>query len=566
MPSLKNKKAVVTIDPVHEYYKQIEDGTVIVSNKVRAVYKELVRVMGDSNSEWEYDSDKASRAVSFIEKFCRQSKGKYGGKKLTLELWEKALISATFGFVHKITGFRRFRDVFLVVGRKNGKSTLSASVGLYLMIADHELGAEIYACATKKDQAKIIWLEAKRMVKKSPSLRKKIQPKVAEMVADSNDSIFKPLGADSDTQDGLNVHGALLDEVHAWKTNELFDVIVDGETSREQPLNFITTTAGMVRESVYDRLYDESCMAIDGYENPDGFHDDTILPVIYELDKRDEWTNRAMWQKANPSLGTIKSREALEVKVSKAEVNALLVKNLLCKDFCVRETSTEAWLTFEELNNTDTFDIKKLKPSYGIGGVDLSSTNDLTSAKMIFKVPDDKHIYVLSQYWIPEDLLEQKVNEDKIPYDIWAKQGYVELIPDNKIHPKYVTQWFDWLYETYDLYPAYVGYDAWSASYWVEEMADHFGKENMIAVHQGKKTLSAPMQCLHADLASKIINYNNNPIDKWCLSNTSVDVDRNGNIQPHKGLSRIKRIDGTASLLDAYTILYNHESEYMSQI
>ncbi len=562
MSSLARKrKYELTYNPIREYLAEIEKGEV-VSRKVYKVYKEQIRIIDDPESEWEYSPKQANHAIEFIENYCRHSKGKMGGKRLTLELWEKALIAAAFGIVHKITGLRKYRQVMLVVGRKNGKSTLAAAVGLYLQVADGELGAEVYACATKKDQAKIIWLEAKKMVKKSPSLLRRIKPKVAELEAEFNDSYFRPLGSDSDTLDGLNVHGGLLDEIHAWKTKDLYDVIVDGTSAREEPMIFITTTAGTIRESIYDILYDEAVMLINGYGSEEGYRDETFLPIIYELDARDEWTDENCWKKANPGLGSIKNTANLKSKVEKAKENGLLVKNLLCKDFCIRETSTEAWLTFEELNNEARFSVEELKPRYGIGGVDLSSTTDLTAAKMIFKVPDDPHIYVLSKYWLPEELLDQRVEEDKIPYDLWRDQGYLDVVPGNKIHPRYVTEWFVNISEELDIYPYYIGYDAWAAEYWVEEMSETFGKENMIPVHQGKKTLSTPMHRLKADLSAKMIVYNNNPIDKWCLSNTAVDIDKNGNIQPHKGKNQRRRIDGAAALLDAYTVLYNHEADY----
>ena len=231
---------------------------------------------------------------------------------------------------------------------------------------------------------------------------------LAQLEAEFNDSYFRPLGSDSDTLDGLNVHGGLLDEIHAWKTKDLYDVIVDGTSAREEPMIFITTTAGTIRESIYDILYDEAVMLINGYGSEEGYRDETFLPIIYELDARDEWTDENCWKKANPGLGSIKNTANLKSKVEKAKENGLLVKNLLCKDFCIRETSTEAWLTFEELNNEARFSVEELKPRYGIGGVDLSSTTDLTAAKMIFKVPDDPHIYVLSKYWLPEELWKRK--------------------------------------------------------------------------------------------------------------------------------------------------------------
>jgi phage terminase large subunit-like protein len=537
-----------------------------VSTKVYKVYKELVRIINEPNSEWEYNPAKAKHAIEFIENYCRHSKGKMGGKPFILELWQKALVAATFGIVHKIDGTRKFQEVMLVVGRKNGKSTLAAAIGLYLQIADGEPGAEIYAVATKKDQAKIIWLEAKRMVKKSPSLNKRMKTLVSEINAEFNDSFFRPLGRDSDSLDGLNVHGALLDEVHAWKDQNLYDVVVDGTTSREEPLVFITTTAGTVRESVFDIKYDEAERVINGYEDPNGYKNERFLPIIYELDNRKDWIDEDCWYQANPGLGTIKRIDQLRNKVNKAKANPLLVKNLLCKDFNIRETSHEAWLTFEQLNNPATFDIAKLKPRYGIGGSDLSSTTDLTCGTVLFMVPGDETIYVLQMYWLPEDLLEKRVQEDKIPYDKWRDMGLLRTVPGNKIHYKYVKEWFLEVQNEYDIYIPWHGYDSWSADYYVEDMKNSFGKDGMEPVIQGKKTLSGPMKRLGRDLEAKRINYNNNPILKWCLSNTSIDVDKNDNIQPVKTSNQRRRIDGTVSLLCAYVTLERHYEEYISMI
>ena len=214
-----------------------------------------------------------------------------------------------------------------------------------------------------------------------------------------------------------------------------------------------------------------------------------------------------------------------------------------------------SWLSYDELNNEETFSLAKMKVKYGIGGTDLSRTTDLTAAKVIFMIPGQEKIYVLQQYWLPEDLLEKKVKEDKIPYDKWVERGLLRLVPGNKIHPKEVTKWFLEIRDEYGIYLPWIGYDAWSAEYWVEEMCGYFGKEAMIDIYQGKRTLSSPMQNLGADLRSKLIVYNNNPIDKWCLSNTNVDIDKNGNMQPDKSRNLRLRIDGTSALLDAYTVL-----------
>lgn len=549
-----------------EYWQKIENGEEVVSRKVYQQYKYLAHLI-EHPGEYFYSSKRANHILEFAENYCKLSKGAGAGKLVRLELWEKALLSSIFGFID-INGNRMCREAILIVGKKNGKSLLASIVGLYLQIGDGEPGPEVYAVATKKDQAKIIWTEAKRMVRKSPTLLRRIKTLVAELSSELfNDGTFKPLASDSDTLDGLNVHGALLDEIHQWKNGKaLYDIIADGTTARNQPLIFITSTAGTVREDIYDQKYDEAERVINGLFDENGYKDPHLLAFVYELDARKEWTDETCWKKANPGLGTIKKLEQLKAKVKKAMENPALVKNLVCKEFNIRETSTEAWLTFEQLNNTATFDVKELKPRYGIGGVDLSSTTDLTNATVIFKIPDDSHIYALAMYWLPEDLLEKKVREDKIPYDLWHEQGYLRLSPGNKVHYKYVTEWFKEVQDELDIYLFKAGYDSWSATYFVEEMENEFGKSVMEPVIQGKKTLSSPMKSLGADLEKKLVNYNNNPITKWCLTNTSVDRDKNDNIQPAKGNLGTRRIDGMAGLLDAYVCMENNLEEYMSLI
>lgn len=555
------------MNPIIEYQNKIHSREIIAPIKIKKVYKHIVNdIINNKESEWEYDEKKANHAIEFIERFTKHSKGAMGGKPFLLELWQKALIAAMFGIVHKLDGNRKYQEVIFIVARKNGKSTLAAAVALYLQLADGELGPEIFAVATKRDQARIVWLEAKRMVQKSPALRKRVRSLVAELVSDFNDGFFKPLGRDSDTLDGLNVHGATMDEVHAWTDMNLYDVVVDGTSSRDNPMIFVTSTAGTVRESVFDRLYDECEMIINGYDDENGYKNERLLPIIYELDKRSEWIDERKWQKANPALGTVKRLDALEQKVNKAKANPRLVKNLVCKDFNIRETGGESWLTFEQLDNKETFDLSELKPRYGIGGFDLSATTDLTCATVIFKVPNDENIYVEQMYWLPEELLQKRVEEDKIPYDTWKEQGYLKTSQGNRINYKDVAEWFVEVQQDKDIYLPHIGYDSWSAVYLVEELKGHFGDEALEAVIQGKKTLSSPMKSLGADLDNKRIIYNNNPILKWNLSNVSYDEDKNGNIQPMKGNNQKKRIDGFASLLNAYVVLERHYDNYVNMI
>ncbi|NLM43360.1 MAG: terminase large subunit [Clostridiales bacterium] len=548
-----------------QYWDEIQSGNILVSKKIYNTYKKVVHDIHNPE-RWHYDDVRAKHAIYFIEEYCRHSQGEMGGQKIVLELWQKAMISTIFGFIDN-DGYRKYRRAIWIVGKKNGKSLIASAVGLYMQIADGEMGPEIVSAATTREQAKKIWEAAKAMVMMSPALKRRIKPLTGELSSKAyNFGTFKPLSSDYNTLDGLNLHCVLLDELQQWKNGlGLYDILTRGVSARKQPLIFITTTAGTIREDIYDTIYDECEMIINGYDDPDGYQDERTIAFIYELDSRKEWLDEKNWIKANPGLGTIKNYDILKNEADKARENPLLVKNLLCKDFNIRETSTETWLTYEELNNTATYDLSKLKPRYGIGGVDLSSTTDLTNATVIFMVKDDPTIYVLQMYWLPEELLEQRVKEDKIRYDVWKEQGLLETTPGNRVHYKFVTEWFLKVQNELDIYLPWIGYDSWSATYFVEEMASYFGKECMEPVIQGKKTLSGPMKALGADLAAKKINYNNSQILKWCLSNVNADIDKNGNIQPVKSNQR-RRIDGFVGLLNAYVTLERHYEEYINII
>ena len=328
----------------------------------------------------------------------------------------------------------------------------------------------------------------------------------------------------------------------------------------------ITSTAGTVREDLYDEIYDECEMIINGLEDANGYKDPRTLPLIYEIDDRKEYTDEKMWIKANPNLGVSKSYLYLREKVDRAKQNHAFVKNVLTKEFNIRETSTESWLSYEELNNTETFSIKELKPRYGIGGLDLSNTTDLTCATIMFKVKGDDRYFVEQMYWIPEDLLEQRIKEDKIPYDKWKDQGWLRVTPGNKIDYKEVVAWFEYVQKELDIYIYKIGYDSWNSKYVVDEMIDKFGKSVPESIVQGPKTFSTPMHIFKADIARKKIVYQNNPVLKWNLSNAAVKTDTNNNIALVKTSNAKRRIDGVASLMDAYICMENNYDAYTNMI
>ena len=550
---------------IEEYNNKIQSGEIITSKKVKLTYKALIEDLNDPQSKYEFSERKAQHAIFFIEHFCKHSKGKWADKPVLLELWQKAYISSLFGVVKKENGKRRFRETLLIVGKKNGKSLLASAISLYMLIADGEGGAECYSVATKREQAKIIFTEAERMVKKSPLLRKFVKCRVNLLSFEATNSVFRPLSSDSNTEDGLNISCADCDEIHAWQTQELYKIVADGVSAREEPLILLTTTAGFIREGLYDDKYEEAEKVLNGYFDKDGYKDDAFFPVIYELDRRDEWQDEKCWIKANPNLNISKSIEYLRRNVEIAKELPINLKNVLTKEFNIRETSSEVWLTFEEIDNTATFDISQLKPRYAFGGVDLSKTTDLTSACLMFMMPEDKTIYVQSMFWLPSELFEKRIKDDKMKYEIWYERGLLRKSNGNKVDYDDVIDWFCEMQRDYGVYLYQNCYDSWSSTAFIKSMDETFGKISRPVI-QGKKTLSLPMHQLGEELKSKNVNYNNNPILKWNMTNVRADIDKNGNIQPTKTMNSTRRIDGFAAMLNAYVGLMDEKSDYIRLI
>ena len=542
---------------IEQYWNEIESGKAMVSNKVRRVYARLMDDIRQPNGKWMFDNRLATRPVDFIETLCKHSKGEWMGKPIELELFQKAFISALFGFVDE-NGVRRFKETFFLVARKNGKSTLLSGIMLYMLIADGEGGAQVVSAATKREQSSIVFNECLNMVSQSPDLKAHLKKRKTDLYFPLTFGTMTALASDSNTLDGLNLHLAVIDELHAIKDRNLYEVLKQGMSARRQPLMVMITTAGTVRENIYDDMYDYASKVVDGT-----IQDERFLPVLYELDARDEWTDYRMWEKANPGIGRIKKLEDIVEKVERAKANPKDLPGILTKDFNIRDTVAGTWLTFEDINNESKFDMSDIHDCYAVGGVDLSSTTDLACATL-FVMKADGTKYALQQYFLPEELIEKRTKEDKIPYDKWVQRGLLTLSQGNKINFSDVTQWFIKMYNEHSIRPLWIGYDPWNSTYWVQEMKDNGFQ--MEVVRQGSQTLSQPMKELAADFQSKNINYNNNPILKWCLTNTSVKVDDNGNIRPVKGSHQRQRIDGTVSLLIAYTVLFNKMSDYKALI
>ena len=543
---------------VVDYYEKILSGEIVTSRRVKAVYERIVKEIRepDPDSPYYFDEDRGERPILFIERFCKQSQGSLGDE-LRLELFQKAYIQTLFGFLEKETGYRRFRETLFLCGRKNGKSTLLSGIALYMLIADGEGAAEIYSVATKKDQAKKVLTEAVNMIKQSPELRAVVKKRRNDVYFPATSSAFEALASDSNTLDGLNSHAVIIDELHAIRDRNLYEVMKQSTSSRRQPLVVMITTAGTVRECIFDDMYTYACEVADGIKE-----DPAFLPVLYELDAREEWTDPAAWFKANPGLGVIKQFKTLVSFVERAKNNPADLPGVLCKDFNVRENSSESWLSFEEINNTETFDYSEVENTYAIGGCDLSATTDLTAATLLIRKPGTEKIYVLQQYFLPEtrvEYLEEK-NTNEAPYRLWAERGLLTICTGNRVNYSDVTAWFRKMRDEHRIDPYKIGYDRALAGYWVEEMKNEGFTMEQVA--QGAFTWSQPMREMGAALGGHNVNYNNNPILKWCLSNTAVQKSGLNNIVPKK-ITDKRRIDGTVSLLNAWVVYVRDYENYM---
>ncbi len=545
-----------------EYLEAIHSGSEVVSDKVRAVYEREIGYMDNPPEDFPYYFDEAEgyRHIEFIERFCKHSKGKFARQSMKLELFQKAKIQLAFGWRHKETKLRRFREVFDVRGRKCGKSTETAAVEWDVFLNDRENGPEIYCTANKKDQANLIYQECVNMRLQSPELKAITTKRQSDIYCQLNMGFIKCLASETSTMDGLNPSFFSLDELHAMKNSALYDVMVQGQSMRDQPLAWLITTNGFVREGFYDDHYAYASAVALGV-----IIDYTLLPLIYELNDRGTWQDPAHWPEANPGLGKIKKLETLQANVEKAKKDPTFVPTLLTKDFNLAETELSSWLSYEELVCMDTYTMDEISHSYAIGGCDLSATTDLTCGSLIIRKPGKNTIYVLQHYFMPQskiDLLE-KTGGKEAPYKLWSEQGWITINEGAQVNYSEVTKWFVRMVEEFDIRPLWVCYDRALSGYWVPEM-ESYGFD-MEKTAQGPYTWNQPMREMGAAFHEHIVNYNNNPVLRWCLANTAAKHTKTDSlemIQPVK-IQKGRRIDGSVSLLNAWVGYVKHFDEYL---
>src|SRR5690554_4302944 len=539
-----------------DYYNEIQKGNIVVGKELFTVIESLIADM--DNPRYIFDEKPGNIRIEFIETFCKHTKSPFNGQPFLLELWEKAVLQAAYGFKMSDTNLRRFNEVLLLIARKNGKTTFIAGIDLAEFFLSKG-GVDIVCASNTTEQANILFEEINNMREQSKALsnKKRSTKNIFQIYSPMTKNKIKKLSAQSRNKDGYNIEVGCIDEVHEMTDSKVYDAIKQSQSTKEEPLIFIITTEGYTVGGFLDNKMEYIKKMLKGE-----IKDEKLLPWLYTQDSIEEiYKGKRTWQKSNPSLGTVKTYSYLEDIMNKSRHDLGTRVTMLCKDFNIKQLDQGSWLTFEDLNNEETYSINDLKDSYAIGGVDLSSTTDLTAAVLLLMKGDKK--FVITQFFMPSDVIEKRMSEDNAPYDIWVKRGLITVTEGSQNDFSLVSKWFLDMVREYQIRPLWVGYDPWNSQYWIKEMED-LGF-NMEKVRQSVYSLSEPMKQLEADLKNKIVVYDNNPILKWCLSNTQAKVDVNGNIQPSKLNSRYKRIDGTVALIIAYTVLNRYKLDFRSE-
>jgi len=534
-----------------DYISEIESGNIKVGKELKSVLYGLKEDL--DNPAYIYDERPGQTRIDFIEKFCKHTKSPFNGKPFILELFQKALLEVSYGFKMADTGFRRFNEVLLLIARKNGKTTLVAGINLAEFFLSSG-GVDIICSSNTNEQASILYDEINNMREQSKALSKRSKKNIFCIYSPKNKNKIKKLSAQSRNKDGYNCEIGILDECHEMTDSKVYDAIKQSQSTKQQPLIFIITTEGTTVNGFLDSKLDYCRKMIKGE-----IKDIHILPWLYTQDSVDEvFEDPSSWQKSNPSLGKIKLQTYLEDIMNKARYDLATRVTALTKDFNIKQLENGSWLTYQDLNNECLYSLDDLRDSYAIGGVDLSSTTDLTAAVILIVKGGVK--YVIPHFFMPSEVLRKRIEEDNVPYDLWVKKGYITLTDGNQNDFTKVTEWFVSMVRDYSIRPLWVGYDPWNSQYWVKEMEDRgFTLEK---IRQGVYTLSEPMKQLEGDLKNKKVIYDNNPILKWCFANTQAKVDVNGNIQPSKLNSKLKRIDGCVALIIAYAVLNRYKNDY----
>tara|TARA_R110002051_G_scaffold280089_1_gene341624 strand:+ start:726 stop:2270 length:1545 start_codon:yes stop_codon:yes gene_type:complete len=487
-----------------------------------------------------YDKQAAEKAISFIETFITHTKGELSGKPLLLENWQKEIVGNIFGWKDKKTNLRKYRTVFIEVPRKNGKTTLCAAIGIYMLFADSERGAEIYAAAGDRNQAGIVFEIAKGMILQSPELSSRGKVFRNSITNESKGNFFQAISSDSKTKHGFNASCIIFDEIHTQPNRELWDVLTTSTGARREPLTIAITTAGYDRQSICYEVYSYAKKVRDGV-----IEDDSFYPVIYEADMDDDITSEEVWKKANPNYGVSLRKDYMQ-RESKRAVDLPSYQNTFKRLMLNIWTESQTkWIGHDEwMGCYQDFDYSTLDGMECWGGLDLASTRDLSAFVLLFNV-DGKFI-VQPHIFIPKENAKKRSDRDGVNYMEWLRDGHIYGTDGDVQDYNFIRAKINELSKKYRIQS--IAYDRWNASQLVIDLQNDGA--NMDPFGQGFVSMSMPTKALEVEILAKNIIHNNNPCMNWCLSNVTIQEDPAGNLKPNKAKST-ERIDPIVALIIA---------------
>ena len=538
---------------IYTYYQQIADGSVTVGSWIRLIYANIIH--GLEQREFFFDQKKANKAIDFIEKECRHTEGKLAPGFLKLELWQKALLSCMFGIVDE-DGTRHFREVFVVVGRKNGKTLLASAIIAYMLYGDGEYGARAYCVAPKVAQADIVYSAFWRTVQLNKKLLPKTKHRKSDIYIDETNSSLQKIALSDRTSDGFNPHISVQDELAAWigdKGLKAYEVLKSGAGAREQPIIFSISTSGYINDSIYDELMKRSTRFLLGESK-----EKRLLPFLYMIDDVDKWNDINELRKSNPNLGVSVPVDYLIEEISVAEGSLSKKAEFLTKYCNIKQNSSLAWLPAEVVNDAccEPLRLDDFRDSYCVGGIDLSQTRDLTACVAV--IEKDGVLNVFAQFFLPAEKIDEATARDGVPYNLYVQRGLLTLSGDNFVDYNDCYRWFVSLVEQYQIYPLWVGYDRYSAQYLVQDM-ERYGF-HMDDVFQGEN-LYGVIQETQGLLEDRAVRIGDNDLLKMHLLNSAIKMSTERGRGKLVKLSPTLHIDGTAALLDAMTVRQKHYAD-----
>lgn len=535
------------------YYQKICDGSVTVGKWIKKWYSYIVN--GLENGSFSFNPKKAKAAIGFIENFCRHHEGALAPHLIKLELWQKALISVLFGIVDQ-NGVRQFREAFIVIARKNGKTLLAAAIAAYMSVLDGEYGARIYFVAPKLEQACLCYDAYYQMLDKEPELSQLKLKRRTDVYFPATNTMAKPLAYSAQKSDGLNISLCVADEVAAWRGDaglKFYEVLKSSFGARRQPLLLSISTAGYQNDGVYDELMKRATAVLNGSSKEKRF-----APFLYIIDDLEKWNDINELQKSSPNLGISVSVDYMLEEIAVAESSLSKKAEFLTKYCNIKQNSSQAWFEFQTVNRCCDLVVEpeKIAHSYCVGGVDLSQTTDLTSACAV--VEKDNRLMVLSHFWMPEARLEKAIEEDDVPYRQMLQRGFLSLSGENYVDYHDVFNWFVELVERYEILPLWVGYDRYSAQYFVEDMKKY--GFHMDDVRQGTN-LTPVIRELDGLVKDGTMCFGDNSLLQAHILNSALKSDEEAQKCRLVKITPNARIDGMAALLDAICVRQAHYAE-----